>query len=328
MTRASPGEDRRRASARRGARSRFAALPAALASAFLTLLAAPPLAAAGPAPALDLKLYGIDADVGELILLERLDRSVRFDSDAAIESEWRASYDRVTPVSLDSVKNRYALFEDDARRRVDIAIRGTVNMKNALLDVEFLKRRSDALGVYLHSGFEKAAFALFEDLKPRLKAGYSIRVAGHSLGAAEAIILGMLLKRGGYALEKIVASAPPKVTDAEGWALFAGLPLVRVAGPFDPIPFLPPRGLVYGKDPYIQGGKVLMILDGTRFTVQEGSFFDSYPEAARQAVADGRHFDFKDHSLMTYLGRLEPKSGGLDYVAPSDWDKYATPAEK
>jgi triacylglycerol lipase len=284
--------------------------------------------AARPASALDLASLGIGATTEELMRLEELDRSVRFDPDALIESTWRGSYDRVTVVRLDSVRNRYALFEDDARKRADIAIRGTVNLRNALLDAQFLKHRSDVLGIYLHTGFEKAALALFEDLKPRLRAGYSLRVAGHSLGAAEAIILGMLLEREGYALELAAASAPPKVTDAEGWALFGDLPLVRVVGPYDPIPFLPPRNLVYGKDPYIQGGRLLMILDGKRFTVQEGSFCDDYPDAVRQAVADGRHFDLKDHSLLTYLERLSPKGQDLEYVAPSEWASYATPAER
>jgi hypothetical protein len=294
----------------------------AIAAALLAACAAP------PASALDLASFGIGATMEELILLEELNRSVRFDSDALVESAWRDSYDRVTVVSLDSVRNRYALFEDDARKRADIAIRGTVNLKNALLDVEFLKHWSDALGIRLHSGFEDAAQALFDDVKPRLRPGYTLRVAGHSLGAAEAIILGMLLRRDGYELELVAASAPPKVTDAEGWTRFGDLPLVRVVGPYDPIPFLPPRNLVYGKDPYVQGGRLLMILDGARFTIQEGSFFDDYPDAVKQAVADGRHFDLKDHSLLTYLERLSPKGLDLEYVAPSEWAAYATPAER
>jgi hypothetical protein len=301
-----------------------------LAAAVAAVLAASRIAAASaqPAPVLDFKAYGIDATADELILAERLNRSVRFDADSVIEAEWRSSYDRVTVVSLASVKNRYALFEDDARKRADVAIRGTVNMKNALLDIEFLKRPSEVLGIYLHSGFEKAAFALFDDLRPRLRPGYSIRVSGHSLGAAEAVILGMILRKEGYDLEKVVASAPPKVTDAEGWAIYADLPVVRVIGPFDPIPFLPPAGLVYGKDPYVQGGRLLMILDGAAFTVQEAAFCDAYPEAARQAVADGRHFDLKDHALLTYLDRLLPKAGGVEYVDPAEWAARAVPAER
>jgi len=284
--------------------------------------------AARPAIALDLKDFGVDATVDELILLERLNRSVRYDADAAIESEWRGPYGRVTIVNLRSVKNRYALFEDDAHRRADIAIRGTANLRNALLDVEFLKRRSDELGIYLHTGFERAAFAVFEDLRPRLRPGYSVRVTGHSLGAAEAIILGMLLQREGYALEKVVASAPPKVTDAEGWARYGNLPIVRVAGPFDPVPFLPPKRLLYGKDPYIQGGKVLLILDGSRFSLLDGSFFDDKRAARREAAAEDKRFAVRDHMLTTYLDRLLPKAEGLEYVDPTEWATYAVPAKR
>ena len=263
--------------------------------------------------------------MGELLYLERLNRSVRFDPEATILADWGGRYARIEVVELASVESRYAAFVDDARRRVDVAIRGTVNLKNAAFDVEFMKRRSEVLGIYLHSGFEKAANALFEDLRPRIPAGYSVRVAGHSLGAAEAIIAGMLLSREGYRVELVLASAPPKVTDAEGWARFSSLPVIRLVCPYDPVPFLPPRGPVYGHDPYIQGGKVVFILDGAKFTIMDGSFFDGLPDAVGKAFAEERHFKVKEHLLAAYLARLEPKVSGLEYVSSAAWENYAQP---
>jgi triacylglycerol lipase len=284
------------------------------------------LLTASPASAVDLADYGFETSVSELLHLERLNRSVRFDAESAIRAEWKGEYDRVTAVELEAVENRYVLFENDALRRVDVAIRGTTNFKNAAFDVEFLKRRSDTLGIYLHRGFEKVAFALYADLRPRLREGYAIRVAGHSLGAAEAIIVGMLLERDGYRVERVLASAPPKVTDAEGWSRFASLPVVRMVGPYDPVPFLPPKSLMYGSDPYVQGGKLLLLLDGTRFTVISGDFFDDIPDVLRQAVAERRYFGVKDHLLAVYLLRLSPKAEGMEYVLPERWESFATPS--
>lgn len=68
----------------------------------------------------------------------------------------------------------------------------------------------------LTAGVERAADAVYEDLKPHLKKEYPIIVMGHLLGAAEAIIVGMFLQREGYSLDKIVASGIPKVTDEAG----------------------------------------------------------------------------------------------------------------
>jgi len=311
-------------------------LPSASALAFaLVSLLAPVGAAASPsAPippgppskgSLDLSAYGFPTTIPELVLLEGLERSTRFDAEARIRADWADSYDRIEVVELPGVQNRYALFESSGRKRIDIAIRGTVNLRNAVFDLEFLKRRSEALGVFLHSGFEKVAGALYADLRPRLKEGYRIRLVGHSLGAAEAIIVGMLLSRDGLALDKVLASAPPKVTDAEGWSRFAGLPVVRLVGPFDPVPFLPPRSLLYGRDPYVQGGKLLLLLDGARFSVLPSSFYDDLPEAARLVFASGGHFDAADHLLPAYLSRLLPKAAGVEYVDPKDWERYARP---
>jgi len=281
-----------------------------------------------PARSLELKDIGFDTTVQELLLLERLNGSVRYDAAEKIHADWNGAYDRVSIVEIPSVENRYALFENDAQHHADVAIRGTVNIKNAIFDLEFLKGRSPNLGIYLHSGFEKVAMAVYADLRPRLRQGYTIRITGHSLGAAEAIILGMLLVHDGYVVEKIVAIAPPKVTDAEGWARFGGLPVIRIAAAYDPIPFFPSENLVYKRDPYIQGGPVLLLLDGPNLTVVDGSFFNDLPEEKKAVYADGKEFDVADHFLRKYLDRLVPKADGFNYVDRIEWDRYAVPATR
>lgn len=93
------------------------------------------------------------------------------------------------------------------------------------------------MGIRLHHGFERAATLVFEDVRPRLAPKLPILVCGHSLGAAEAIIVGMLLSKAGYRVDKIAASGPPKVTDAAGIAAYASLPAILVTAAFDPVPF-------------------------------------------------------------------------------------------
>jgi hypothetical protein len=264
--------------------------------------------------------YGFDISASELIKLEMLNAAVRYDSAQAIEENWRGEYDNVTVVDVPATKGRYALFEDDKARRMDIAIRGTSNLRNTAFDLKFLKKRSERLGIYLHSGFEASALAIYGDLRPRLKEGYALRIAGHSLGAAVAIILGMLLESDGIAVEKVLASAPPKVTDAEGWIRFPSLKVIRVACPYDPVPFLPPHNFIYDEDPYIQGGKILFLLEERLFTVLEGSYYDDLPDAVKNAFAEGKNFGAAEHRLPAYLARLIPKKTGFTFVDASEWE--------
>jgi hypothetical protein len=297
-----------------------------MAAAIAALFARAAGAAAQGPDGRDLAPYGFDASMEELIRLELLDAAVRYDPAPVVEAEWLGRYDRVAAVDIAATKGRYGLFEDEKLRRADIAIRGTANLRSTAFDLEFLKKRSPSLGIYLHSGFEAAAQAVYEDLRPRLeeklKAGWSARISGHSLGAAEAIILGMMLEKDGYKVEKVVAFAPPKITDAEGWARFPSLKVIRVSRPFDPVPFLPPKSLMYGRDPYIQGGKLLFLLEGKAFTVIEGSYYDDLPDALKDALSEGRLFSAKEHLLPAYFLRLLPKESGIEYIAPSEWESY------
>jgi Predicted lipase len=308
----------------------------AAATLLAALLASSPLKAQGqqtprrPA-ALDFSAYGFATSVDEIVRLEMLNAGVRYDPAAAIEENWKQHYDRVSVVEISATKGRYAIFEDDAARRIDVAVRGTANLRNGAFDLEFLKKRSERLGIYLHSGFEASAEAIYADLEPRiagkLGSGYALRITGHSLGAAAAIILGMLFESDGREVEKVLASAPPKVTDAEGWARYAKLRVIRLACPYDPVPFLPPKGLVYGKEPYVQGGMILFLLDGHAFTVAPASYYDALPAAVETAFKEGKHFKTAEHLLPNYLAHLLPKESGVEFVDPAEWKTFAAEAE-
>ena len=69
-----------------------------------------------------------------------------------------------------------------------------------------------------------------------------------------------------------------------------------------------------------------MLLDGPSLTVVDGSFYNDLPEEKKLVYADGKEFDVADHFLKRYIDRLLPKSNGLSYVDPVEWDRYAIPA--
>lgn len=274
-----------------------------------------------------LQSLGFDIDLTELVQFLELQRSLFLDPAVKVNADWSDKFDELKVLEIPETSNRYAYgFDSDLKVQV-VAIRGTANLKNALLDLASWKIRSVALGIDLHAGFERAADAVYEDLKPRLKREFPIVVVGHSLGAAEAVIVGMFLARDGYPLDKIVASGLPKVTDDAGWAKYSKLPLIRVVGAFDPVPFLPPRDL-YRASPYAQSGKLLMLLDGPYVTVAEPGFFDSIPAAFKSAKSVDARFNVSDHRIWTYCDRASEKLRGMELVPFDQWSQYAVAREE
>jgi triacylglycerol lipase len=282
-------------------------------------------------PNVDFRDFGFPITLPELALALALNRSVALESVVEIRARWSSTFSRIDVVELASVENRYILFSDDADKRQYVAIRGTANLKNAMYDVQLFRERSPVLGIDVHKGFNKVARAVYADLRPRLEPGYKFHIGGHSLGAAEALLVGMMLATEGLSVERIVASGVPKVTDAAGWSKFSSLPVVRVVAPFDPVPFLPPRNLVYDEKPYTQGGTLLMLLDGRYFTVLRPEFYDSLSVSMRDIKSSGKHFDVPDHLVKNYVTRLEAKVNGVELVDEIGWMLYAqplTPAKK
>ncbi len=274
-----------------------------------------------------LQSLGFNIDLRELIRFLELQRSLFLDPATKINADWSDTFDELHIIEIPETSNRYAYgFNSDAGLQV-VAIRGTANLKNALLDLEAWKTKSPMLGINLHAGFEQTADAVYEDLKPRLKVGYPIVVVGHSLGAAEAIIVGMFMLRDGLPLEKVIASGLPKVTDEAGWLKYSTLPVIRVVGAFDPVPFLPPREL-YRANPYTQFGKLLMLLDGPYLTIAEPKFFDNIPAAFTIARSVDARFNVTDHRIWTYCDRANEKLQGMKFVPFDQWSQYASAREK
>ncbi len=125
-----------------------------------------------------------------------------------------------------------------------IAVRGTDNLKNVKEDVEYSKIKDPIVGVYFHRGFQKAAMQTYQVIEPKLKKNFSIRITGHSLGGAIAVIIEAYLHFQGYRVEKTITFGQPKVTDRKGMEKLGFLPLLRVINHKDPVPLVPPITLL------------------------------------------------------------------------------------
>ena len=129
---------------------------------------------------------------------------------------------------------------DDAHKLQWIVARGTSNLANVKLDIDYNKVVDPRLQIPLHKGFADAAVPIYRFAKPLLKPGYEVRVTGHSLGGAAALIVVMLLKEDGVALGQAITFGQPTVTNRAGVAKYRALPLLRVVNDKDLVPLLPP----------------------------------------------------------------------------------------
>ncbi|MEN6477040.1 MAG: lipase family protein [Rectinema sp.] len=275
----------------------------------------------------DLSVHGFPVDMGKIALATALEASVYDSDEKEILARWGKRFDSVFVKEIPEVENRYALFTHRRSRRQYVVIRGTANLSNLMHDLQFLKKTDPGLKIGTHEGFMKLARAVHADLAPRLLPGYRLHLVGHSLGAAEAVLLGMILVEEGRDVYRIITLGQPKVTDTEGWEAHRSLPVVRVVTPFDPVPFLPPKSLLYREKPYTHGSELLMLLDGNRTAAVPSSLYDDMTSALMDAWGSGKRFDIPDHQIENYMARIEAKKNGIEPVDAKKWLDYATPTD-
>lgn len=188
-----------------------------------------------------------------------------------------------------------------------IAIRGTSNIENAMLDLALKLVLDKTTNLYLHQGFSDAARQVFSELKPFLKDGYQINTTGHSLGGAVALILAAMLEGDGFKVNQVVTFGQPKVTNLSGAAKFQHLNIVRVVTPEDLVPLVPlfdPLD-INNLDIYWHAGKELILLEGNQYAILQG--VNSMLRATRFTQQALTEANLQHHQMQVYLQLLETK---------------------
>lgn len=199
---------------------------------------------------------------------------------------------------------------DDAKKLQWVVVRGTSNLENVKLDVDYNKVVDPRLQVPLHKGFADTALQAYRFAKPLLKPGYETRVTGHSLGGAAAVIVLMLLKEDGVTLGQAMTFGQPKVTNRQGVAKYRSLPLLRFVNDKDPVPLLPPLDVfsLLDEGPFQHFGPEVVLKDGLNYA------YFAEPQAERFSVTSfwntlGNQQP-PDHHIANYIQSLQAKITG------------------
>jgi triacylglycerol lipase len=209
--------------------------------------------------------------------------------------------------NIPEIQIAYFLLTDDIAKTQIIAVRGTSNIENAIVDVSLQLMLDKHTGVRLHSGFSQAARAIYREIQPQLKTDYVIRTTGHSLGGAVALILAMYMDVDNFELGHIITFGQPKVTNIAGTNRFKHLSHIRVVTPDDLVPLVPPFDPLdlNNLDIYWHSGIEVILLPGTAYAMTEG--INSMLRAIKftQQVLDENNLH--NHQMTLYMELVNKK---------------------
>ena len=200
--------------------------------------------------------------------------------------------------------SQVSYFLSTAKDVQTIAVRGTANLQNAMIDLTVSLQADPVLDIKLHQGFASAARAIYADMKPYLNKDQAIHITGHSLGGAIAVILGMYLQTDGYAVTQIITFGQPKVTNVTGAKKFDDLPLIRVVTLHDIVPLVPPISPLQiknldifwhmGTEVILMGDKQYAETSGVKSALRATKFTTSIPSEK----------NLNAHKMTSYLARI------------------------
>ena len=201
----------------------------------------------------------------------------------------------------------YVLATNDAAKKHILAVRGTANAENAIVDAAFVLVPDNLSGIDIHQGFLLSARDIYQKVKPEINPDYEIDTIGHSLGGASALILAMMLDAQGYKVGEVITFGQPKVTNVSGSRKFEHLNIKRLVTPKDVVPLVPPV------DPmdlmklsiFWHQGTEIVLYENNEYSVLTGS--DSMMRATSFLNDMPSEQHLTNHFMTTYIKNLKTK---------------------
>jgi hypothetical protein len=249
------------------------------------------------------------------------------------DQEFRSKYDAVASKldvrELPASQVRYLVLVDDTKKMQTVAVRGSSNLRNWIINTAYVQQPDPELKLTLHSGFREAANELYRSVMPHLTKGYRTSITGHSLGGALAAVLMMRLMHEGHEIDQVITFGQPKVTNEIGASLFAKSKLLRVVNGDDIVPKLPNptiasslRGLYYhfaSEVDLLPNGKY-----ARRKPVLE--LPPELPEETREKAGRGLLDTYLyPHFMSAYIANLEAELAGATRIEAADLGRQLPP---
>ena len=207
----------------------------------------------------------------------------------------------------------FLLATNELTRTQIIAVRGTSNIENAMIDISLKLVLDQKTGIRLHDGFSFAAKQVYAELKPMLKADYKINVTGHSLGGAVALILAIYLDADQFNVEQVTTFGQPKVTNIAGANKIQHINVIRVVTPLDLVPLVPlfdPLDLS-NVDVYWHAGKEVILLANSQYAVLQGTESMLRASSFTQRLLSEENLQHHQMTLYLNMVRVKIKSSKL-----------------
>ncbi|MCO6415697.1 lipase family protein [Siccirubricoccus sp. KC 17139] len=225
-----------------------------------------------------------------------------------------------------------------------VAVRGTANLEDALIDLDTRRASDDPLGTALHTGFRRVAEAIYRDIrdKGRLDPSKPVVLTGHSLGGAAALVLGLYMRAEQrtppYQVQGIFTYGQPKVFSNDGAAglFWINESFIRVVNCGDPVTIVPvseSKGSHFFRLDWLTGnrltdyqhlGQLLLLMPGGRFWMPGTVDVErELPGAAARTLIGALRSQTNEHSMELYVDRLAQLSGA---PLPSTSDSAAIAA--
>lgn len=208
-----------------------------------------------------------------------------------------------------------------------ISVRGTSNVDNVLVDIDYNFINDKHAGVALHKGFSQSTSVIYDELLPRLNKTHNINVTGHSLGGAIAVILAMYLDTNGFNVNKVITFGQPKVTNRSGAKRYEHLDITRVVTEKDMVPIVPPfdtsQLLSFKMDIFWHAGIEYVLFPKQYFSTLQG--LDSLMRGVDFLYATPSEKNIKAHQMATYLDLVQQKTKASSEIPFNNRDLYITP---
>jgi len=186
-----------------------------------------------------------------------------------------------------------------------LSFRGTANLENVLVDLDVSLALDAQIKILLHQGFASAAWAVYQNVKPKLDFSKPVITTGHSLGGAIAVVVAMYLQKDGFDVSQVITFGQPKVTNVAGAGAYSSLPLTRIVTPKDIVPLVPPLSplQLQNLDIYWHMGRELILLDEHKFALTQG--LKSMMRATKFVSSVPDETNLQAHQMATYLQLID-----------------------